>query len=66
MSWDDLEHYRMGGDYNWPSVSETREYRKRVRELINKVIDRVDIKLPVTWESPLVKLLSQLNDAAEI
>ena len=54
MSWDDLEHYRMGGDYNWPTVSETREYRKRVRELINKVIDRVEIKLPVTWDSPLV------------
>ena len=54
MSWDDLEHHRMGGEYHWPSVSETREYRRRVRELINRVLDRTPLVLPVTQDSPWV------------
>ena len=54
MSWDDLEHHRMGGDYIWPSVDDTREYRLRVRKLINHVIDRTPLVLPVTQQSPWV------------
>ena len=56
MSWDDTEHYRMGGDYKWPTVEETRNYRKKVRELILKVIDRTELKLPITWDSPWVHI----------
>ncbi|CAF0779293.1 unnamed protein product [Brachionus calyciflorus] len=52
MSWDDTEHYRMGGSYKWPTVEETKEFRLKVRELINKVIDRTPLELPVTWDSP--------------
>lgn len=54
MSWDDLEHHRMGGEYIWPTVSETREYRLKVRDLINQVIDRTPLVLPVTQDSPWV------------
>ena len=41
----------MGGDYRWPTVQETKEYRLKVRELINKVIDRTPLELPITQES---------------
>lgn len=44
----------MGGSYRWPSVEETREFRSKVRELINKVIDRTPLELPVNWDSPWV------------
>ena len=30
----------MGGDYNWPSVAQTKEYRAKVRIIINEIIDR--------------------------
>ena len=56
MSWDDTEHYRMGGEYKWPTVPETKEYRLKVRELINKVIDRTPLELPVTQDSKWVSL----------
>lgn len=52
MSWDDTEHYRMGGNYKWPTVEETKEFRAKVRNLIYKVIDRTPLELPVTWDSP--------------
>lgn len=44
----------MGGNYRWPSVEDVREFRLKVRELINKVIDRTPLELPVTWNSPWV------------
>ena len=36
MSWDDLneEHY------DWPSIEETKEYRAKVKELVNSIIDK--------------------------
>lgn len=52
MSWDDTEHYRMGGSYKWPSVEETKEFRVKIRSLIHQVIDRTPLELPVTWNSP--------------
>ena len=50
------EHYRMGGDYKWPSVEETKQFRAKVRELINKVIDRTPLTLPVNWDHPWVSV----------
>lgn len=47
MSWDDLskEHY------DWPSVSEVRLYRDQVAILIEKLIDDMDLCLPITKDS---------------
>jgi len=54
MSWDDIEHYRMGGDHKWPTVEDTKEYRFKVRQIINEVIDKAPLQLPVDMESPWV------------
>jgi len=47
MSWDDLnsEHY------DWPSVDEVREYRQQVAKLIEKLIDTMELSLPITQDS---------------
>jgi 5-histidylcysteine sulfoxide synthase/putative 4-mercaptohistidine N1-methyltranferase len=47
MSWDDLneEHY------DWPAVDEVRDYRRRVREAVNAVIDAAQFTLPVAQDS---------------
>lgn len=44
----------MGGDYKWPTVAEVKEYRLKVKKLINDVIDRTPLELPVKWDSKLV------------
>lgn len=43
MSWDDLnsEHY------DWPSVDEVRDYRDQVANLIEKLIDDMELSLPI-------------------
>jgi hypothetical protein len=46
----------MGGDYKWPTVQETKEYRLKLRNLINDVIDRTPLVLPVKWDSPWVNI----------
>lgn len=48
MSWDDLDN----NHYNWPPVSEVREYRDRAKELILEVIDSTPLELPIDWENP--------------
>jgi len=47
MSWDDLnsEHY------DWPSVDEVRKYRVQVANLIDKLIDEMDLSLPISPDS---------------
>jgi 5-histidylcysteine sulfoxide synthase/putative 4-mercaptohistidine N1-methyltranferase len=49
MSWDDLndEHY------DWPPIDEVRAYRNQVCAAVNGVIDAMDFKMPVDWESPM-------------
>ena len=44
----------MGGSYEWPSVDEVVEYRKKVRAMILKVIEDTPLELPITMESPWV------------
>jgi hypothetical protein len=44
----------MGGAYKWPTVEETKKFRAKTKDLINMVIDRVEISLPVKWDGPLV------------
>ena len=48
MSWDDLDDQ----NYNWPSVANLREYRKRVREEVTGIIDTMPLSLPIDWNSP--------------
>ncbi|MEY8214847.1 MAG: 5-histidylcysteine sulfoxide synthase, partial [Colwellia sp.] len=47
MSWDDLnsEHY------DWPSVTEVRNYRKEVGLLIENLIDKMPLTLPIAPDS---------------
>jgi 5-histidylcysteine sulfoxide synthase/putative 4-mercaptohistidine N1-methyltranferase len=47
MSWDDLESEH----YDWPSVSEVKCYRDKVALLIEKLIDDMDLALPITKDS---------------
>jgi len=48
MSWDDLndEHY------DWPAVEEVKAYRQQVKAMINKVIQKAPLKLPIDWDNP--------------
>lgn len=49
MSWDDLNE----DHYDWPPIEEIRQYRNRVRDAVNSVIDSLDCTLPITWDSPM-------------
>ncbi len=49
MEWDDLD----GSRYNWPKVSQVREYRNSVRELVDKLVRNMDFSLPITWNSDM-------------
>ncbi|MGC8467702.1 MAG: 5-histidylcysteine sulfoxide synthase [Acidithiobacillus sp.] len=48
MSWDDLDE----SHYDWPSVEAVRAYRAQVREMVDAVIRRLPLSLPITWDSP--------------
>ena len=48
MSWDDLNEI----NYDWPKVSEVREYRNQVRELVDLFIQNTPLKLPIEWSDP--------------
>ncbi len=48
MSWDDLD----ATHYDWPARQEVKEYRDKVRELVDGVIRRIPLKLPVAWGDP--------------
>lgn len=47
MSWDDLnsEHY------DWPSVDEVRDYRKKVYQLVLDLINTMELTLPISQNS---------------
>jgi hypothetical protein len=49
----------MGGEFIWPTVAETKEYRLKCKNLINSIIDRTPLELPVTPESPWVFILEK-------
>lgn len=48
MSWDDLDE----ANYEWPTVAQVKDYRDRVRELVDGVIDSLPLELPITWDDP--------------
>ncbi len=48
MSWDDLNT----AHYEWPTVQEVRDYRRRLRELVDGFIAEMPLELPIGWDSP--------------
>ncbi|MCP4291676.1 MAG: 5-histidylcysteine sulfoxide synthase [bacterium] len=48
MSWDDLNEC----NYEWPTVAEVWEYRKKVRAVVEKCIEQLELNVPVKWEDP--------------
>ncbi len=48
MSWDDLDEQH----YDWPEVSAVRQYRDKVKAVIDGLIDTLPLSLPVGWEDP--------------
>ena len=49
MSWDDMD----SNHYKWPKVDDVREYRNKVRELVNDLIMNLSLTLPITDDSPM-------------
>ena len=48
MSWDDLNE----AHYDWPNHKQVKDYRDKVRELVDGLIRRLPLKLPIIWEDP--------------
>jgi len=48
MSWDDLDD----ANYDWPRVDEVRDYRSKVREIVDKLIQTAPLALPIGWNHP--------------
>ena len=48
MSWDDLDE----SHYDWPTRQEVKAYRDTVREMVDGLIRRMPMNLPITWENP--------------
>ncbi len=48
MSWDDLND----AHYDWPTVAEVADYRRRMREVVDQVIATTPLHLPVDWHHP--------------
>jgi len=48
MSWDDLDD----AHYDWPSAETVRNYRNKVKALIEELIDTLSLTLPIQWEDP--------------
>lgn len=48
MSWDDLND----DHYDWPPVAEVKAYRQQVKAMINRVIQKAPLKLPIDWDNP--------------
>ena len=48
MSWDDLDEEH----YEWPTVDAVRLYRKKVKALVEGLIDTLPLSLLIEWENP--------------
>ena len=53
MSWDDLDDSR----YDWPTVAEVADYRRRVRAVVDRVIRETPFSLPIGWKDPVWAVL---------
>jgi 5-histidylcysteine sulfoxide synthase/putative 4-mercaptohistidine N1-methyltranferase len=57
MSWDDLNT----SHYDWPTVEEVTEYRNKVRQTIDQLINALPLHLPVGWDSPFWIILMAIE-----
>jgi len=48
MSWDDLDQ----SNYDWPPLDAVFKYRRKVRALIDDLIETMPLDLPITWDKP--------------
>lgn len=48
MGWDDVNE----ANYQWPTPAEVKAYRARVRAVVDELISRLPLQLPIGWESP--------------
>jgi hypothetical protein len=48
MSWDDLNE----ANYDWPTVQTVRDYRNRVRGMVDRVIREAPLTTPIHWSHP--------------
>lgn len=48
MSWDDLDTTH----YDWPAVEEVRAYRRTMRRIVDELISKTPLTLPIGWDSP--------------
>nr|WP_321266541.1 5-histidylcysteine sulfoxide synthase [uncultured Sulfurimonas sp.] len=53
MAWDDVD----SKNYAWPSVDEVREYRAKVRELVDGLIMTMPLTLPIKSDSDMWVIL---------
>ena len=49
MAWDEMD----GNKYSWPAVDDVRDYREKVKVLVNRLIMELPLSLPITKESPM-------------
>ena len=49
MAWDDVNTQ----NYAWPKVDEVREYRAKVREIVDGLITTLPLTLPISDDSPM-------------
>ena len=49
MSWDDMGT----SSHTWPKVDDVREYRLKVKAIVNNLIDTLPLTLPITQDTPM-------------
>ena len=49
MSWDDLDE----ANYDWPTPEQVRQYRNKVRQLVDDFISNTSFSLPIQWDDPM-------------
>ena len=49
MTWDDVD----SNNYTWPKLDEVREYRAKVRQMVNELIMDLPLSLPITDDSAM-------------
>ena len=53
MSWDDLDDTR----YDWPTVAQVADYRRKARAVVDRVIRETPFTLPIGWKDPIWAVL---------
>jgi 5-histidylcysteine sulfoxide synthase/putative 4-mercaptohistidine N1-methyltranferase len=59
MSWDDLD----AAHYDWPTVSEVKAYRDKVRDRVDTVIRTLPLEMPIVWDNPFWAVMMGIEHA---